>query len=53
MNHIFLFLTIFKEESNRSVIDLTGVEQALVDWAVAESLETSLTPTNTLPTFVY
>ena len=40
---------------NASIIisSLAGVEQALVDWAVVEILEMSLTPTNTLPTFVY
>ena len=33
-----------EEEADDSVIDLTRVEQALVDRAVAESLEVSSTP---------
>ena len=41
--------SMVKEED--PVIDLTGVEQALVDQAVDESLDMTQTPTNP-PTFV-
>lgn len=44
--------TKVKVEPEKSVVDLTGVEQAIVDQAVAESLQMSSTSTAPLTTFV-